>query len=70
MAGEVFTIPGPVLNYGWADIGEAQLMPVLRPKNPGCPNFGVGMPHARFGGTLLVYKCLKHFLYIKCSAMA
>ena len=28
-------------------------MPVPPPKNPGCPIFGVGMPHARFGGDAL-----------------
>jgi hypothetical protein len=53
--GKVFTIPGPVLNYGGGgvDTGEAQLMPVPPPKNPGCPNFDVGMPHARSGGDAL-----------------
>ena len=28
-------------------------MPVPPPKNPGLPNFGVGMPHARSGGDAL-----------------
>ena len=28
-------------------------MPVPPPKNPECPNFGVGMPHARSGGDAL-----------------
>ena len=28
-------------------------MPVLPPKNPGCPIFDVGMPHARSGGDAL-----------------
>ena len=28
-------------------------MPVPPPKNPGCPNFGVGMPHAWSGGDAL-----------------
>ena len=28
-------------------------MQVPPPKNPGCPNFGVGMPHARSGGDAL-----------------
>ena len=51
--GKVFTIPGPVLNNGGQDIGGAQLLPVPPPKNPRCPNFGVGMPHARFGGDAL-----------------
>jgi hypothetical protein len=50
----IYTIPGPVLtNGGGGDIGGAQLMPVPPPKNPGCPKFGVGMPHARFGGVVL-----------------
>jgi hypothetical protein len=52
--GKAFTIPGPVLNYGGAYIGGAQLMPIPPPKNPGCPNFGVGMPHARSGGDALM----------------
>ena len=51
--GKVFTIPGLVLNYGGANIGGAHLMPVPPPKNLGCPNFGVGMPHARSGGDTL-----------------
>jgi hypothetical protein len=51
--GKAFTIPGPVLNYGGAYIGGAQLMPVPPPKNPGCPKFGVGMPHAQSGGDAL-----------------
>ena len=51
--GKGSTIPGPVLNYGGASIGGAQLMPVPPPKNPGRPNFGVGMPHARSGGDAL-----------------
>ena len=55
LLGKVFTIPELVLNYlGGGDIGGAQLMPTLPPKNPGCPNFGVGMPHARFGGDALM----------------
>jgi hypothetical protein len=52
--GKAFTIPGLVLNYGGGSyMGGAQLMPVPPPKNPGCPNFGVGMPHARSGGDAL-----------------
>ena len=51
--GKVFTIPGPVLNYGGPDIGGAQLMPVPPPKNPGCPIFGVGMPHGEAAGDAL-----------------
>jgi hypothetical protein len=31
-------------------------MPVPPPKNPGCPNFGVGMSHARSGGDALIDK--------------
>ena len=57
MEGKVFTIPGPVLNYGGPDTSGAQFMPVLPPKNPGCLIFGVGMPHARFGGDTLT-KCM------------
>ena len=52
--GKVFTIPGPVLNnYKGPDTGGAQFMPVPPPKNPGCPIFGIGMPHARFVGDAL-----------------
>jgi hypothetical protein len=51
--GKLFTILGPVLNYGGVDIGGPQLMPVPPPKNPGCLDFGVGMPHARSGGDAL-----------------
>jgi hypothetical protein len=51
--GKAFTIPGPVLNYGGGIHWWVQLMPVPPPKNPGCPNFGVGMPHARSGGDAL-----------------
>ena len=53
MAGKVFTISRVVLNYGGLDIGGAQFMLVLAPKNPGCPIFGVGMPHAMSGGDAL-----------------
>ena len=52
--GEVFTIPEPVLNYGRPDTGGAQFMSVLPPKNPGCPIFDVGMPHAWTGGDALI----------------
>ena len=38
---------------GGANIGGAHLIPVPPPKNPGCPNFGVGMHHARSGGDAL-----------------
>jgi hypothetical protein len=58
--GKAFTIPGPVLNYGGAYIGGAQLMPVPPPKNPGCPNFSVGMPHAQSGGDALTPLTLSH----------
>ena len=51
--GKVFTIPGPVVNYGGPDTGEAQFMPVPPPKNPGYPIFGVGMPHTRSSGDAL-----------------
>ena len=50
---KAFTIPGPVLNYGGPDIGGAQFMPVPPPKNPGCPIFGVGMPHGEAAGDAL-----------------
>ena len=33
-------------------------MPVLPRKNPRCPNFGVGMPHARSGGDALIHHIL------------
>ena len=49
---KAFTIPGPVLNYGGPDIGGAQFMPVPPPKNPGCPIFGIGMPHGEAAGAL------------------
>ena len=42
--GKVFTIPKPVLKYKGLDIGGAQFMPVLPPKNPGCPIFAVAYP--------------------------
>ena len=60
--GEVFTIPGPVLNYGGLDIGGAQFMPVLPLKSLECPIFGVGMPHARSGGDALRPSCI-HMCY-------
>jgi hypothetical protein len=63
--GKAFTIPGPVLNYGGTYIGGAQLMPVPPPKNPGCPNFGVGMPHARSGGDAL-RRDRSFYLYVTC----
>ena len=45
--GEVFTIPMPDVNYwGGGDIDGAHLMLVPPPKNPGCPNFDIGMAHA------------------------
>ena len=50
---KTFTIPGPVLNYGRPDIGGTQFMPVPPPKNPGCPIFGVGMPHGEAAGDAL-----------------
>ena len=50
---KVFTIPGPVLKFGGLDIGGAQFMLVPPPKNPRCPIFGVGMPHAQSGGDAL-----------------
>ena len=50
----VFTIPGPVLNYGGQDIGGDQLMPVPPPKNPGCPNFGVWCQLGEAGGDALI----------------
>ena len=52
--GKVFTIPGPVLNYGGPDTGGAQFMPVPPPKNRGCPILGIGMPHAQSGGDALM----------------
>ena len=51
--GKVFTVTGPVLNYGGLDIGGAQFMPAPPPKNSGCLIFGVGMPHAQSGGDAL-----------------
>jgi hypothetical protein len=51
--GKVFDVPRPVLNYGGADIGGAQLMPEPPPKNLGCPDFDIGMPHARSRGDAL-----------------
>ena len=51
--GKVFTIPGPILNYGGPDIGGAQFMPTPPPTNPGCPIFDIGMPHAQSGGDAL-----------------
>ena len=54
--GKVFTIPGPVLNYGGPDTGGAQFMLVPPPKNPGYPIFGVDMPHTWFGGDALNVK--------------
>jgi hypothetical protein len=49
--GKVFTIPGPFLNYGGQTLVGPMSVPP--PKNPGCPNFGVGMPHALSGGDTL-----------------
>ena len=50
--GKVFTISGPVLNYGKPDVGGAQFMPVPPLKNPGCPIFGVACPMPGLVGTL------------------
>ena len=61
--GKVFTIPGPLLNYGGPDTSGAQFMPVPPPKNPGCPIFGVGMPHTRSGGDALTSSI---YYYSKC----
>ena len=49
MMGKVFTIPGPVLNYGGPNIGGAQFMLIPPLKNPGCPICDVDMSHARSG---------------------
>jgi hypothetical protein len=52
--GKVFTIPVPVLNYGGPDTTGARFMPEPPPKNPECPIFDVGMPHARSSGDTLM----------------
>ena len=64
--GKVCTIPGPVLNYGEPDTGGAQFMLVTPSKNPGCPIFGIGMPHARSGGDALSLALIGHDFTTRC----
>ena len=52
--GKVFTIPGPVLNYGGLDIGGAQLCQYCHLRTRDDPFFDIGMPHAWSGGDALI----------------